>query len=99
MSLNQAARLTDEPVVRFAALMHDLGKGTTPESEWPSHHGHEARGVKLVDGVCDRFRIPNKYRELARLVSKYHLDCHRIQQMKPETVLKKLEQLDAFRRT
>ncbi|MEQ8288186.1 MAG: multifunctional CCA addition/repair protein [Gammaproteobacteria bacterium] len=98
MCLNQAARLTDEPVVRFATLMHDLGKGTTPESEWPNHHGHEARGAKLVDKVCDRFRIPNKYRELARMVARYHLDCHRIQQMKPETVLKKLEQLDAFRR-
>lgn len=98
MCLNQAARLTDEPVVRFATLMHDLGKGTTPESEWPNHHGHEGRGAKLVDKVCDRFRIPNKYRELARMVARYHLDCHRIQQMKPETVLKKLEQLDAFRR-
>lgn len=98
MCLNQAARLTDAPVVRFATLLHDLGKGTTPESEWPSHHGHEARGAKLVDTVCDRFRIPNKYRELARLVARYHLDCHRILQMKPETILKKLEQLDAFRR-
>lgn len=98
MCLSQVARLTDEPVVRFATLMHDLGKGTTPASEWPSHHGHEARGAKLVEKVCDRFRIPNKYRELARLVAKYHLDCHRIQKMKPETVLKKLEQLDAFRR-
>ncbi len=98
MSLNQAARLSDKAVVRFATLMHDLGKGTTPQSEWPSHRGHEARGVKLVDNICDRYRIPNRYRELARLVSRFHLDCHRIMEMKPETVLKKLEQLDAFRR-
>ena len=98
MSLNQATRLSVDPVVRFAVLMHDLGKGTTPEAEWPSHHGHEGRGVKLVNQVCDRLRIPNRYRDLACIVAKFHLDCHRIQQMKPETVLKKLEQLDAFRR-
>ncbi len=98
MSLNQATRLTENPVIRFAVLVHDLGKGTTPESEWPSHRGHEGRGVKLVNNICDRYRIPNKYRELACLVSKHHLDCHRIQDMRPDTVLKKLEQLDAFRR-
>lgn len=98
MVLNQATRLTDNPVIRFAALMHDLGKGTTPETNWPSHHGHEGRGVILINNLCDRIKVPNKYRELACLVSKHHLDCHRIREMKPETILKKLEQLDAFRR-
>ncbi|MEM7027841.1 MAG: multifunctional CCA addition/repair protein [Pseudomonadota bacterium] len=98
MVLNQATRLSDNTVVRFAALMHDLGKGTTPESNWPSHHGHEGRGVMIINNLCDRLKIPNKYRELACLVSKYHLDCHRIRDMKADTILKKLEQLDAFRR-
>lgn len=98
MSLNQSVRLSDDPMIRFAALVHDLGKATTPENEWPNHHGHEARGVKIIDKLCKRYRIPNKYHELASCASKFHLDCHRIQEMKPETVLKKLEQLDAFRR-
>ncbi len=98
MSLNQAVRLSDEPAVRFATLVHDLGKATTPKDELPSHHGHAARGVKIINKLCERYRIPNKYKELASCVSKYHLDCHRIQEMKPATVLKKLEQLDAFRR-
>lgn len=98
MSLNQSARLSTDPVIRFAALVHDLGKGTTPKDGLPSHHGHEARGVKIIDKLCKRYRIPNKYRELATCVSKFHLDCHRIQEMKPETIFKKLEQLDAFRR-
>ncbi len=98
MVLNQASRLTDDPQVRFAALMHDLGKGTTPAKEWPAHHGHEARGAKLVEKLCRRFKIPNAYRELAMMAARYHLDCHRIVEMKPDTILKKLEALDAFRR-
>jgi tRNA nucleotidyltransferase (CCA-adding enzyme) len=98
MSLNQSVRLSDDPMIRFATLVHDLGKATTPENELPHHHGHEARGVKIIDKLCKRYRIPNKYHELASCVSRFHLDCHRIQEMKAETVLKKLEQLDAFRR-
>jgi tRNA nucleotidyltransferase (CCA-adding enzyme) len=98
MSLNQSTRLSDDPMIRFAVLVHDLGKATTPKNKLPSHHGHEERGAKIIDKLCKRYRIPNKYRELAINVSRFHLDCHRIQEMKPETVLKKLEQLDAFRR-
>lgn len=98
MSLNQSTRLSADPMIRFAVLVHDLGKATTPKDKLPSHHGHEERGAKIIDKLCKRYRIPNKYRELAMNVSRFHLDCHRIQEMKPETVLKKLEQLDAFRR-
>ena len=98
MSLNQSTRLSDDPMIRFAVLVHDLGKATTPKDKLPSHHGHEERGAKIIDKLCKRYRIPNKYRELAINVSRFHLDCHRIQEMRPETVLKKLEQLDAFRR-
>ncbi len=98
MALDQAASITAEPEVRFAALVHDLGKGTTPQQTWPRHHGHEERGVELINGLCDRLRIPNRYRELAVLVSRYHLDCHRINEMKATTVMRKLEGLDAFRR-
>ncbi len=98
MVLNQAARLSNDPQIRFAALLHDLGKGTTPRNEWPKHHGHEARGVKLVESLCQRYRIPTAYRELAIITARYHLDCHRVQELRPETLLKKLEELDAFRR-
>jgi tRNA nucleotidyltransferase (CCA-adding enzyme) len=90
--------LTDDPQIRFAALMHDLGKGTTPERDWPAHHGHEARGAKLIEKLCTRYKIPNAYRELAVIVARYHLDSHRILEMKKETILKKLEALDAIRR-
>ena len=98
MSLNQSTRLSADSMIRFAVLVHDLGKATTPKDKLPSHHGHEERGAKIIDELCKRYRVPNKYRELAMNVSRFHLDCHRIREMKPETVLKKLEQLDAFRR-
>ena len=98
MSLNQAARLSADPAVRFAALLHDLGKGNTPRAELPRHPGHEARGARLVEQLCARYRITKKYAELAAIVARFHLDCHRARELRAGTVLKKLEQLDAFRR-
>jgi tRNA nucleotidyltransferase (CCA-adding enzyme) len=96
--LEQACKLSGDSVVRFAALVHDLGKAVTPAEEWPSHKGHEERGVTLVLQLCDRYRIPNHYRELAVLVARYHLDCHRAHEMQAGTIVRKLEELDAFRR-
>ena len=98
MVLTQAAKLSNDPKVRFAALVHDLGKGITPQSEWPKHINHESRGVPLVESLCDRYRIPNDYRELAIIVTKYHLHYHRAAELRDDTFLKTLESLDAFRR-
>lgn len=98
MVLTQAAKLSNDPKVRFAALVHDLGKGTTPKKQWPKHIDHESRGVPLVEALCDRYRIPNDYRELAIIVTKFHLHYHRAAELRNNTFLKTLESLDAFRR-
>ncbi len=98
MVLDSAASLSSEPVVRFAALCHDLGKGNTPRDQWPRHHGHEERGVKLLQQLCQRMPIPKAYRELAHIVARYHTHCHRAAELRPETLLKTLEAVDAFRR-
>jgi tRNA nucleotidyltransferase (CCA-adding enzyme) len=98
MVLEQATRLSPDPVVRFAALTHDLGKGTTPSDEWPRHIAHEQRGVALVEKMSDRLRIPNAYRELGSLVARYHLNAHRAAELRETTLLDLLEHLDAFRR-
>jgi len=98
MVLEQAARLTSDPVVRFAALTHDLGKGQTPADHWPRHVGHEARSVTCVDALCDRLRIPNDYRELARHVARHHGVVHNVQPLRSTTLLDLLETVDAFRR-
>lgn len=97
MALEQAAKFTEDPVTRFAALCHDLGKGATPPNEWPSHHGHEERGVPLIQEFCRRYRAPKEYRDLAILVSRYHLHCHRVFELTAKTLAKTLESLDAFR--
>jgi tRNA nucleotidyltransferase (CCA-adding enzyme) len=96
--LDYAASKSMPLAVRFAALTHDLGKGTTPRAEWPSHIAHEARGVKLLDDVCQRLRVPVECRELAVLVMRYHGEVHKAEELRPSTVVKLLEKVDAFRR-
>jgi len=84
--------------VRFAALVHDLGKGGTPREEWPRHIGHESRGVELIQRVCERLRVPNDCRELAVLAARHHGEIHLAEQLKASTIVKLLEKADAFRR-
>ncbi len=97
-ALDVAAELSADTSVRFAALTHDLGKGKTPQSEWPRHIGHEEAGVKLIVAMAGRLRIPNDHRDLAVLVARHHARVHRIAEQRPRTVLELLEMTDAFRR-
>lgn len=96
--LQAAAQLSPLPRVRFAALVHDLGKGTTPRAEWPKHLGHEQRGVALIEVLAARLRVPNDFRELAVAVARDHANCHRALELRPGTVLDLLERCDALRR-
>jgi tRNA nucleotidyltransferase (CCA-adding enzyme) len=97
--LEVAAGLSRDTTVRFAALVHDVGKGLTPRDEWPRHLGHEEAGVRLIEGMADRLRIPNEHRELAAMVARHHARVHRVAEQRPGTVLELLELTDAFRRT
>ncbi len=97
MVLEQAARLSSSAEVRFAALTHDLGKGVTPKEYWPRHSGHEAASVRLVGEMCERLGVPRRFRALAEPVARYHGVCHRVAELRPETRLKVLEALGAFR--
>ena len=98
MALQQAARLTPASDVRFALLVHDLGKGTTPRDEWPRHIAHEQRGLQLVERVCQRLKAPGQYRELALKVCQYHTHCHRALELRGKTLLGLLQATDALRR-
>ncbi len=98
MVLKAAAALSPDPEVRFAALVHDLGKGTTPPDQWPHHKGHEARSVELVKQMAVRLRIPNAFRDLACLVAEHHGTAHRALELRPATLVDLLGRLDAFRR-
>lgn len=97
MVLDMATTLSQDAVMRFASLCHDLGKGATDPNDWPSHKMHEELGVPLIQDFCKRYRVPNDYRDLAVLVSRYHLHCHKIAELKPSTILKTLERIDFFR--
>lgn len=98
MVLQAAVELSADPMIRFAALVHDLGKAATPMNEWPKHHGHEERGVVIIDKLCQRLRIPADYRKFAMTVSRFHLNIHRLFELRAGTVVKIFERTDAFRR-
>ncbi|MEF8702991.1 MAG: multifunctional CCA addition/repair protein [Candidatus Accumulibacter sp. UW26] len=98
MVIDQSALRGCALPVRWAALLHDLGKGTTPASDLPRHPGHEHRSVELVGEVCGRLRVPVDCRELALLVARYHGDVHRAHELAPATLVRLLESTDALRR-
>lgn len=84
--------------VRFAALAHDLGKGSTPRDILPRHIGHEARSVELLHGLCERLRVPGECRDLGLLAARYHSDVHRARELRPDTIVRLLQNCDAWRR-
>ncbi len=98
MVLDQAARLTTDKPTRFAALVHDLGKGTTSPELWPSHPDHEARGLEPVAAMCERLRAPSAYKALGRITTAYHGHVHRAAELEAPALLEVLEACDAFRR-
>lgn len=98
MALRLAAKLGVPSAIRFAVLVHDLGKARTPRSKWPRHHGHEELGVEPIEALCARLKVPRHLRDLGIIVSRYHTLVHRALELRPATVLELLENTDAFRR-
>ena len=98
MVLDQAEKMSDRLDVRFAALVHDLGKASTDKRHLPSHPGHEQRSVRLIRSLAKRLPVPRGCRELAVIVADYHTHCHRVFDLRPATIVRMLERSDAFRR-
>ena len=106
MVLKQAVVLTnnsDEPpatktAIRFAALCHDLGKGLTESTKWPSHQGHEKAGLPLVEKIASELKLPNQFKQLALKVCEHHLHCHKAFQLKASTLLTLFNQIDVWRK-
>ena len=98
MVLDMAAQLEAPLPVRFACLMHDLGKGTTPADILPRHIGHELRSAKLSKAVCERLRVPVECRELADVVAMEHGNIHRSSEFGAAALVRLLERCDAFRK-
>jgi tRNA nucleotidyltransferase (CCA-adding enzyme) len=97
LCLEQATRLSDKPEVRFAALVHDLGKSITSKRNWPHHHGHETIGLPILNKLCARLRVPNTYKALATNVMQYHTHCHKAFELKASTITDLLGMLGAFK--
>ncbi len=98
MVIDRARQLSDDLDVHYAALTHDLGKALTPKFRLPSHPGHESAGVPLVTQMSERYRVPNETTRLAEIMSDQHLNMHRLAELRPQTILKMLKKLDAFRK-
>ena len=98
LALKASVRLGASTPVRFAVLMHDLGKAATPPEQWPSHHGHEEAGVVRIEALAARLRVPKEYAELAVLTARHHGLVHRALELRPATLLELLEKTDAVRR-
>ena len=98
MVVDYAARQHYALPIRVAALLHDLGKGSTPAIEWPRHHGHEQRSVHLVEQVSRRLKIPNDCRDLALMVARDHGNVGRALELRPDTIVSLFERCDAFRK-
>jgi tRNA nucleotidyltransferase (CCA-adding enzyme) len=96
--LRQCALHAQPLTVRWACLLHDLGKGSTPEAEWPRHIAHEHRGLKLIRAVNRRCKAPKDCQELALLVGEYHTHGHRALELRPSTLLELLQSFDVYRR-
>lgn len=97
MALTQAAKLSDKPEVRLAALLHDLGKALTEPKYWPSHHGHERKGLPVLEQFCQRLRVPKTVKSLCAQVMEYHTHCHRVLELRPDTLTEMLQNIGAFK--
>ncbi|MDD5150392.1 MAG: multifunctional CCA addition/repair protein [Flavobacterium sp.] len=95
--LQEAVDFTDDIVVRFAALVHDLGKGLTKKEDLPKHHRHEQAGIPLVEQLCDRLKMPTEFKKVGMMTSREHLNIHNWNKLNPKTVVNIFERCDAFR--
>jgi len=99
LSVLEQSAIHHQPLsVRWACLLHDLGKGLTPPADWPRHIAHEHTGLKLIKAVNQRFKVPRDCQELALLVGQYHTHGHRALELKPSTLLDLLQSFDVYRR-
>ena len=98
MVADDAARQGYTLEVRFAALMHDLGKGATPADILPRHIGHEMRSVDLLKDICERLRVPSECRDLGLLVARFHGDIHRAKELRAETIVRLFDHCDLWRK-
>lgn len=102
MVVEQAKKLSttahDPESLLFAALCHDLGKALSPKENLPHHYGHELAGVRPTEQLAHRLKAPSHVKEFAKLVTEFHTHCHKMAELRPETVIKLFNRLDVWRK-
>lgn len=96
--LQQCAEHEQPLSVRWASLLHDVGKGLTPAEQWPRHIAHEHLGLNLIQAINERCKVPRDCAELALLVGEFHTHGHRARELRASTLLELLQRFDVFRR-
>ncbi|WPC04684.1 multifunctional CCA addition/repair protein [Pseudomonas benzenivorans] len=96
--LRQCAEHRQPLTVRWACLLHDVGKGLTPQAQWPRHIAHEQRGMPAIQAINQRSKAPKDCQELALLVGEFHSHGHRALELKATTLLELLQRFDVYRR-
>lgn len=98
MSLQASVPLSESIATRWAALTHDLGKALSDKENLPRHFGHETKGLKPIKSLCKKLKSPKDAQELALISSEFHTHVHRAMELKPETILKVFDRIDAWRK-
>lgn len=98
MTINRICKESTDPIVRFAMLCHDLGKGETPTVLWPHHRLHNSLGEKPLKCLCQRLKVPSDYQDFALIVVLYHSEMHHLYRKGAEGIVKLFERLDGFRK-
>lgn len=86
--IDAVAAESEDIVTRFAALVHDVGKGTTPMEMLPHHYGHEARGLEVLHAWSERLPFPLRWQETAHFVIEEHMRAPRLK--KPGKIVRLL---------
>ena len=98
MALDMACKLTQSPKIRFAVLLHDVGKGITPSEQWPDHVGHEEAGAGIVKELCKKYRVPNEYRDFAIHFARWHMHGHTVFKLSGADLVQMFNAMDVFRK-
>lgn len=97
--LTQAAEFDFPLEIRYACLMHDLGKGITPRDKMPKHYGHDVNGVPLVESFSNRLTVPSKMRDRAMKATRYHMYLHKLHTLNAKTFVKMFDDMNALNDT
>lgn len=97
MALDEATKMSSDPILRFATVLHDLGKTCTPMQNWPSQRHHDELGLQVIEQLCLRLSVPKRYQALALLAAQWHLYIHRVAELPAETIVDIFERTRAFR--